>query len=119
MNTDFVFYLFVTTTAIWGFHILFQDGHFLEGLAKWFVEGETEDRYYGPNKRRAMIAKPLFDCPICMSSLHGILWFFIGLPLFFNDALSIRLLIPFLLCLCGINTIISKLTTKERVIVDE
>lgn len=111
---DFVFYLFTTSAAIWGFHILFQEGHIFEKFAEWFIESDE-----GNQKKRAWIAKPLFDCPICMSSIHGLLWFFIGLPVFFHDALPIRLLIPFLLCLCGLNTVIAKLTTKERIIVDE
>lgn len=113
--TDFMLYILITSAWIYGFHILFQEGYILESWAKAFIE-VGDDRV---QERRAWIAKPLFDCPICMSSVWGLIWVFLGLPLCFHDTLPLRLLIPFIMCLCGFNTIISKLTTKERIIVDE
>ena len=46
-------------------------------------------------------SKPLFDCPPCMASVWGISgWFYFAPDLH---------LIPYLLVLCGLNALISKL----------
>jgi hypothetical protein len=46
-------------------------------------------------------AKPLFDCPPCMASVWGLLGWFYLMP-----GLAI---VPYLLVLCGVNALISKL----------
>lgn len=49
-----------------------------------------------------MIRKPLFECMICMASIHGLwIWF-----VFWDGGLSWSL-IPYLLTTCGILTVIS------------
>lgn len=121
--TDFLLYILITSAWIWGIHALFQDGHILEFIANWWYDDitppNTPELKEVDRRAKEFIAKPIFDCPVCMSSAHGLLWFFIGLPLCFHDALPIRQLIPFLICLCGFNYILVKLTSKERKIIEE
>jgi hypothetical protein len=47
------------------------------------------------------VCKPLFDCPPCMASVWGLLGWFYLMP-----SLAI---VPYLLVLCGVNSLISKL----------
>lgn len=63
--------------------------------------------------------KPLINCPICMASVFGTLAFFVGLPVLFGVSYALKFWIPYVFCLAGLNTIIQKLTSKERVILDE
>lgn len=103
---EFLLSLIPTCLLIWAVHILFQEGHLLEKQGEWIT-----------NKVGEKWAKPLANCPICMSSFWGLIGFF-SLQLF-GVYLPIKLLIPYVFCLCGLNTIISKLVNKERIIVDE
>lgn len=105
---DFVFYIFIAVGWIWAVHCLFSEDHIFEKAGEWIYDNMPEWVY-----------KPTVGCAACMSSVHGLLWFFIGLPLCFHDALPIRQLIPFVMVLCGVNYIIIKLTSKERIIKDE
>ena len=105
---EFLIYILIASAWIWGINCLFSEGHLLEKWGDWIDKNMPE-----------WIYKPTVGCPACMSSIHGILWFFIGFPVCFHDALPIRLLIPFLISLCGLNFILIKFTSKERVIVDE
>lgn len=100
--------LLFTALWIWGVHCLFQPDHLLEKWGDW-IDDNTPDWIY----------KPTVGCPACMSSVHGILWFIVGLPVCFDMYMPIRLLIPFLIALCGFNFVIIKFTTKERIIVEE
>jgi uncharacterized membrane protein YuzA (DUF378 family) len=50
-----------------------------------------------------------------MSSVWGFIGFF-ALDFLFGVHHNIKLLIPYIFCLCGLNTIISKLTSKNRII---
>jgi hypothetical protein len=104
---EFLLSLIPVCLGIWAIHILFQDDHLLEG------PGVIITAYVGEKW-----VKPLFDCPICMSSVWGVIGFF-SIRYFFNVDLPMRQIVPFVFCLCGLNTIISKLTSKERVILDE
>lgn len=99
--------LFPVALAIWCIHILFQEDHLLEKPGKTITARVGE--YW---------SKPLINCPICMSSVWGTIGFF-ALDWVFGVHLPWRQFIPFVFCLCGLNTIISKLTSKERIIVDE
>lgn len=105
--TTFLISLLPVSLGIWCINILFQEGHLLEKQGTWMR-----------NRWPKYITKPLFDCPICQSSFWGIIGF-LAIRYFFGIDLPWRQLIPFVFCLCGLNTIISKLTTKERIIVDE
>jgi hypothetical protein len=101
---QFLLSLLPVSLGIWAIHILFQEDQLLEKAGDWMDE-------HWPEK----INKPLWACPICMSSVWGLIGFF-ALDYFFNVHHGIKLLIPFILCLCGLNTIILNLTSKKRII---
>jgi hypothetical protein len=104
---EFLISLVPVCLGIWAIHILFQEGHMLEKAGDWITEKLGE--YW---------SKPLVNCSICMSSVWGIIGFF-AIRFFFNVDLPLKQLIPFVFNLAGLNTIISKLVNKERVIVEE
>ena len=104
---QFLTSLIPVSLGIWAIHILFQEDHLLEVPGQWITSRLGE--YW---------SKPLINCPICQSSLWGIIGFF-SIRYFFGVDLPFKQLIPFIFCLCGLNTIISKLVSKERIIVDE
>ena len=106
--TTFLLSLIPASLFIYGVNILFQEDHLLEKQGEWMR-----------NRWPEYVTKPLFDCAICQSSVWGTLWFFLGLTIGFEIVMPIKLWIPYVFSLCGMNTIINKLTSKERVILDE
>lgn len=105
--SQFLISIIPVSLGIWAIHILFQEDHLLEKAGDW-IENKVGEKW----------SKPLVHCPICMSSFWGIIGFF-AIRFFFNVDLPLKQIVPFVFCLCGLNTIISKLTTKERIIIDE
>lgn len=59
-------YIIECTLWIWGFYALFQEPFILYKLGDWM-------RYLLPK----FITKPLFDCMVCMASVHGTLFYVI------------------------------------------
>lgn len=113
--TEFLLSLIPVSLCIWAIYIIFQEDEILGKLGSKIrgprtTEGELTYREYW--------LKPIFDCPKCMSSLWGFIGFF-AIRYFFNVDLPLKQLIPFIFCQCGLNLLISKLTTKERIIVEE
>jgi hypothetical protein len=104
---QFLISLIPVCLGIWAVHIIFQEDMIFEKQGN-FIE----------NKLGKYWSKPVVSCPVCMSSIWGIIGFF-SIRYFFNVDLPIRQILPFVFCLCGLNTIISKLTSKERVIVED
>lgn len=104
---QFIISLLPASLFIYGVNILFQEGHLLEKLGEWM-------RSKWPN----WITKPLYDCSICMASLWGSIAF-VAIGYFFGVHLPLKQFIPYIFCLCGLNTIINKLISKERIIIDE
>lgn len=104
---DFLISLIPVSLGIWCINVLFQDGHILEKAGDWMELHFPEE-----------VNKPLWMCPICQSSFWGLVGFF-AVQYFFDVYLTLKLLIPFIFCLCGLNTIIAKATSKERIIIDE
>jgi len=86
------FFIYLTTacmiTAIW---VTLQEGMIFGKLRPYLDKIESE-----------YIRKPLYECLICMASIHGLwMWFIIwGGEITFD-------LVPYLLATCGILTIIS------------
>lgn len=76
---------------IWGINCAFSEGYFLEGA------GKVIEKAIGTKP-----CKPLFLCPPCMSSVWGGLFFWA-----FANA-TFWLLLPYVICLCGINFIIKE-----------
>lgn len=101
---DFLISLVPVCLGIWAIHILFQEDNALEKLGDWITEKIGE--YW---------SKPIINCPVCMSSFWGTIGFF-AIRYFFGVDLPVRQFIPFVLCLCGLNTIISKAVSKHHII---
>lgn len=105
--TPFLLSLIPVSLGIWAIHILFQEDHLLEKQGVW-LKLKLGEKW----------SKPVAHCPICMSSVWGLIGFF-AIRYFFNVDLPYKQVIPFIMCLCGLNTIISKMVSKERIIIDE
>ena len=76
--------------ACLGVHCLTREGMLMYNVAD-----------YIRSKVGEFICKPLFDCPPCMASVWGLLgWFYL------EPGLAI---VPYMLVLCGVNALISKL----------
>lgn len=101
--TTFLLSLLPVSLGIWGIHVLFQEDHLFEKQGEWLEE------------KLGKWSKPLAMCPICMSSVWGAIGFF-AIRYFFGVDLPWRQLIPFIFCLCGLQTIISKSVSKYRII---
>lgn len=81
----------------WGIHCLFSEGYILEPV------GLVIEKAIG-----TWACKPLFLCPPCMSSVHGIIIFFwiVDLP-WYN-------VFVYVICLTGINFIIKEWLYLEK-----
>jgi hypothetical protein len=100
---DFILLLIIGSLWIWGFRTPFQEGYLLQKLGDIFRD---EDDNSPPNMIGTWMSKPIFDCPPCMSLFHGCIIFFIIAPFLFHFALPLRQLIPYIICLCGVNYLI-------------
>lgn len=106
--TEFIFSIIISSLWIFGINCLFSEGHIFERAGDWIHNNMPEWVY-----------KPTVGCPACQSSLHGLLFFIVVFPVSFEVEMNVRSLIPFLICLCGLNFIILKITNKERIILDD
>lgn len=95
--TYFIECLIISSAWCFGIYAIFDSKHLLSKLGS-FIE-----RIMGTN-----LCRPLFLCPTCMSSFHGL----ISGVIFFG--LSIKIL-PFMICLAGINFIIVTFMPDEEV----
>jgi hypothetical protein len=101
----FLIELIPVSLVIWAVHILFQEGHLLEEV------GARITKDFGEKW-----SKPLINCPICMSSFWGTILFTGWYVKQWDDFLALP---TFIMCLCGLQVLLTRLTTKERIIVDE
>jgi hypothetical protein len=83
--------------SLWcfGIYAVFNNDHLLGPVADW-LERITSETF----------CRPLFGCPPCMASVHGGI---IGL-IVFGFTWTV---IPFMICLCGLNFIIKHIIFKE------
>lgn len=87
--------LALNSLACLGIHCLTSEGMVLNKPAEWI-----HNKLDGVFDFSDFICKPLFDCMPCMASIWGIIgWFY------FQPDIH---LIPYLLILCGVNTLVSK-----------
>jgi len=95
--TDFILLLIVGACWTWGVYCLFGEGYIFgtvgsrlkkDGLPTW-------------------AAKPLFDCPPCMSSIHG----FTISAIYFD--FHIYPMMAYMVCLCGLNFVIKSILYPE------
>jgi hypothetical protein len=116
--TDFILLLILTSLWCFGFRALFQEDMIFEKIGDklW-----GEEKYYTIDKATKVkkgllpewICKPLFQCPPCMSSIHGTYAFF---SLFDHHHINIldtvSLWVAFCVCLCGLNYLITKIVLE-------
>ena len=105
MNFNLILILIINSLICLGVHVVTRDGMlfaFVEEAANSFL-WKIHDMFWPckPNTWSSYLLKPLFNCPPCMASVWGIAgWFYFAPDLH---------LIPYLLVLCGLNALISKL----------
>lgn len=85
---DFLLLLLIGSTWIWGVFAAFDEGNIFWGIRK------TAEKTIGTT-----LCKPVFGCPYCQASLHG------TAIAFYHYGLS-WVIIPYVICLCGLNFII-------------
>lgn len=100
--TDFILSVILTSFWIHGVHRLFSPGYL---LGEWGDHMEEQL----PN----WLMKPLFGCPVCMASIHGAFWFGVVLPFGFDISFPLLTAIPFMVCVCGLNSIIHEFKHEE------
>lgn len=103
---EFLLSLLPVSLGIWCIHILFQEDQIFEKAGEWM-----DDHW------SIWINKPLWGCPICMSSLWGTIGFIV-LPFFFNVELPGRQFLPFIFCQCGLNVLLNGISTRNRILKD-
>lgn len=101
---EFILYLLLTSGWIWGINCIFSKDHVFEKAGDWMDDHWPE-----------WVNKPLWACAACQSSIHGTLSYFI----FLYKDFGFWMWPVFCIVLCGLNYLLIKLTTKERIIVDE
>lgn len=88
---DFIIYLVITSLWIFGVYAVFDSRHLLGKVGGWVMSQTSET-----------LCRPLFRCPVCMSSVHGGLFGVV----FYDFTLTV---LPFIICLAGLNFIINSL----------
>lgn len=93
--TEFLILLILSCFWCFGIFAPFQDGYILESL------GNAIKRVVPK-----VFLQPIFLCPICMASIHGatigLIWY----------GIDVRV-IPFIICLCGLNFIVKNILFPE------
>ena len=96
IHTELFLVLVLNSLVCLGVHVLTRDGMLFAPVADWI-----RNSLKGVFNISEFWCKPLFDCPPCMASVWGLLGWFYLMP-----SLAI---VPYLLVLCGVNALISKL----------
>lgn len=103
MNADFWFYLAIGIVWVMGFYTLFEPGMIFGELGDWI---EWIIAYSTTKKFAEMAVKPLFRCPPCCASVHGsAIWYLAGG--------SLALWIPFIVCLCGCLSLVTRIFPQD------
>lgn len=92
--TQFILHLLAASFWIFGVRTLFSHDHLLYPIYEWAERNVSE-----------YLIKPTIGCVMCMASLHGLVWFMI----FIKE--PVWMVIIFMICLCGLNTILDKATS--------
>ena len=93
---SFFTHILLTVFWIYGVNCVFAEGFIFERVGDWIADRVPQ-----------WVTKPLFDCPACMSSVHGTISFFI-----FNG--DFMLWPVFCVCVCGVSYIILKFLKKNE-----
>lgn len=91
--------LIYAALLIWGVHCIFSEGYVLH-----FNRASVPD----------WLKKPVVDCPPCMSSVYGTVYYFAII-----GGLNVGDWIFFCVQLCGLNYLLVQLLDKSRIIIDE
>lgn len=91
---DFIIWLVLAALWIWGIYFMCRRGQIFVDIGN-----------VGKKVLPKWLQKPLFLCPMCMSSIHGTLIYVVS-PMHYNFWLHAL----FLVTLCGLNVIIDGLT---------
>jgi hypothetical protein len=83
---------FITSAWIWGFNYTFKSGEIFGKIGDWGRKHLNEN-----------VISPIYDCPFCMSSIHGTLFYFIYLQQY-----GLFLWIVFCFALCGFSNWVDK-----------
>lgn len=92
---EFINLIFVGSLWCYGVYAVFDNDHLLGPLGNW-IEKKTSTAFI----------RPLFGCPPCQASIHGLA---IGL-IFFGLSFT---LIPYIICLCGFNFVIKNIIFND------
>lgn len=93
---SFLLFCLIASLIITCIHVLFWDGMLLGNIRANMDE-------YLPYFWR----KPVYDCIICMASFWGITIYSLAWAFGYRTEYQLELFLPFLLTVCGINTLIS------------
>jgi hypothetical protein len=96
--TELSFFGTLAAASLWcfGVYAIFNNDHILGPVADW-LERVTSVSF----------CRPIFGCPPCMASFHGLIIGFIAF------GWGSHTLLPFVICLCGLNFIIKTLIFEE------
>lgn len=94
--------------ALWvvGFWAAALPGQILDPIATWLA-GDSKAIPAIDGHAPQWITKPLFECPQCMCSLHGILWWSIFQPF------PLILLPVYVVCLSGLLKVVTILVLNK------
>ena len=105
MTNDILLLLIFNALFIIGLYKIAEPGMILDFIGHW-IRGRTT--FQKGNKSRKFIAKPLIDCPPCMSSVWGAAGF---LSIF---GFSYILLLPvYVIMLAGLVTLLMRIANYE------
>lgn len=105
--TDLLILVVLTSFAICGWHYCIQydlnnEKPVMKEVAWWF-------KYYGMKITPSFIHKPLFLCPVCMSSIYGTVAFTVSHFFIYPINQPLIVYVPFLLAVAGTNRILTKI----------
>lgn len=92
---EFIQYLIIGSLWCYGVYALFDYDHLFGPLGDW-IESKLGENWI----------RPLFACPPCMSSVHGITIGFIVFGISW-------IIFPYIICLCGLNFIIKNIIFED------
>lgn len=99
--------IIITGLFIWGIYYATRvkwsdiEQKFTQKEIFWFV------KWYGDKWLSEWITKPLYDCPMCMASVHSVAL----AALFFGFTWNLLLIIP---AVCGFNYVLNRVMYSEE-----
>lgn len=88
----YILVMFVTVCWCWGVNYTFSDGEIFGKIGNWGRKHLPQD-----------LISPIYDCPFCMSSLHGTLFY-----LMFLQEYGVIMWVIFCFGICGFSAFVKK-----------